>query len=87
MTDSFLVIAHDIYEQTVYNLTDFMLDTLLSKGYRPVTVGECLGDPVENWYISSSGSTFVSAGSSITSPSPAGLPRCIKCHGSTGNSE
>jgi peptidoglycan/xylan/chitin deacetylase (PgdA/CDA1 family) len=47
---SWLVIAHDVHEQTVHNLTEHMLKRLLSDGYRPVTVGECLGDPKEFWY-------------------------------------
>jgi len=56
-TDEWLAIAHDIHYQTAYNLTDYMLSTLTQLGYRAVTVGECLGDPVANWYRSSSGST------------------------------
>ncbi|KAI5787272.1 hypothetical protein EDC01DRAFT_661196 [Geopyxis carbonaria] len=51
-TQQWLAIAHDIHEQTVYNLTAFMLTTLETAGYRAVTVGECLGDPVANWYRS-----------------------------------
>ena len=47
---SWLVIAHDVHEQTVRNLTEHMLKRLLSDGYRPVTVGECLDDPQEFWY-------------------------------------
>jgi hypothetical protein len=31
-------------------LVEYMLKGLLSKGYKPVTVGECLGDPKANWY-------------------------------------
>lgn len=53
-TDSFLEIGHDIHEQTVYNLTEYMLTSLEAKGFRAVTVGECLGDPAENWYRQSS---------------------------------
>lgn len=49
-TDDALVIAHDIHEQTVHNLTEYMLQGLQTRGYRAVTVGECLGDPVANWY-------------------------------------
>lgn len=49
-TDSALVIAHDIHEQTVHNLTEYMLEGIQSRGYRTVTVGECLGDPDTNWY-------------------------------------
>ncbi|KAF2461186.1 hypothetical protein BDY21DRAFT_383901 [Lineolata rhizophorae] len=48
--DDWLVISHDIHEQTAYNLTAYMLETLLAQGFQPVTVGECLGDPAENWY-------------------------------------
>ncbi|KAI2609768.1 carbohydrate-binding module family 18 [Hypoxylon fragiforme] len=48
--DDALVISHDIHEQTVHNLTEYMLLGLQSRGYRAVTVGECLGDPVANWY-------------------------------------
>lgn len=49
-TDSFLVISHDIHEQTAHNLTSYMLDMLQAKGYRAVTMGECMGDPPANWY-------------------------------------
>lgn len=49
-TKSFLEIGHDIHYQTVYNLTDYILTSLQQKGYNAVTVGECLGDPKENWY-------------------------------------
>jgi hypothetical protein len=47
-TNSFLVIGHDIHQQTVYNLTEHMLQRFA--GRRMVTIGECLGDPRENWY-------------------------------------
>ncbi|RAH69126.1 chitin deacetylase CDA6 [Aspergillus aculeatinus CBS 121060] len=45
-----LVIAHDVHEQTVHNLTEHMLKKLTAEGFRPVTVGECLGDPPKYWY-------------------------------------
>ncbi|KAL2164484.1 hypothetical protein VTH06DRAFT_3700 [Thermothelomyces fergusii] len=48
--DSFLQIEHDIHYQTVYNLTEYILASLVAHGYRAVTVGQCLGDPAENWY-------------------------------------
>ncbi|KAI0550257.1 carbohydrate esterase family 4 protein [Xylaria curta] len=47
---SYLQIEHDIHYQTVYNLTDYFLTSLFKSGYRSVTVGQCLGDPPENWY-------------------------------------
>ncbi|RDW89567.1 hypothetical protein BP6252_01599 [Coleophoma cylindrospora] len=49
-TSSFLEIEHDIHYQTVYNLTDYILASGSKKGFKFVTVGECLGDPVANWY-------------------------------------
>ena len=52
----YITISHDIHYQTVYNLTNYMLDYLQFLKYkRPVTVGECLGDPPENWYRNASG--------------------------------
>lgn len=47
---SWMVIGHDVHEQTVHNLTEHMLKTLMNHGYRAVTVGECLNDPKEFWY-------------------------------------
>ncbi|KAL2354375.1 chitin binding protein [Cryomyces antarcticus] len=70
-TADYLVIGHDIHYQTAYNLTAYMLDTLLAKGYKPVTVGECLGDPQANWYRSAPGSVFTSATATPTSTSSA----------------
>jgi peptidoglycan/xylan/chitin deacetylase (PgdA/CDA1 family) len=46
----YLVIAHDVHEQTVHNLTAHILHTIHDAGYRPVTVGECLDDPRDFWY-------------------------------------
>ena len=45
-----LGIEHDTVYQSVYNLTEYMLESLVRNGFRSVTVGECLGDPEENWY-------------------------------------
>ncbi|KAB8075167.1 hypothetical protein BDV29DRAFT_172391, partial [Aspergillus leporis] len=47
---SWLVIAHDVHEQTVHNFTEHMLKRISRDGYKIVTVGECLGDPPEYWY-------------------------------------
>jgi peptidoglycan/xylan/chitin deacetylase (PgdA/CDA1 family) len=59
--NEWLSIAHDIHAQTAYNLTDYMLSTLTSLGYKAVTVGECLGDPAANWYRTSAGGGVVSS--------------------------
>ncbi|KAF6822675.1 chitin deacetylase [Colletotrichum plurivorum] len=47
-TDNFLVIGHDIHQQTVYNLAEYMLQRFKAK--KMVTLGDCLGDPKQNWY-------------------------------------
>ncbi|QPH02642.1 hypothetical protein C2857_006856 [Epichloe festucae Fl1] len=49
-TNSYIILCHDVHEQTVYNLTSFVVNLARERGYRLVTVGECLGDPRENWY-------------------------------------
>ena len=57
-TDDFLVIAHDIHQQTAEVLVEHMLKAIKEKGYRAVTVGECLGDSKENWYRVDAGATL-----------------------------
>src|SRR4051794_18257623 len=47
---NYLQIEHDIHQQVVYNLTDYILQNMYLAGYRSVTVGDCLGDPRQNWY-------------------------------------
>ncbi|EUC42947.1 carbohydrate esterase family 4 protein [Bipolaris oryzae ATCC 44560] len=59
-----LAIAHDIHEQTALNLTGYMLEYLKSKGYRGVTMGECMGEPEANWYRKT--------GETVTPPSNGG---------------
>lgn len=51
-SDSKLVLAHDIHERTVYEFAEWMIDTAKERGYKLVTVGECLGDSKDNWYRS-----------------------------------
>ncbi|KAF4456018.1 hypothetical protein F53441_1739 [Fusarium austroafricanum] len=63
--NQYIVLAHDVHAQTVRNLTSFMIDTAQDRGYRLVTVGECLGDPKENWYRPAS------RGRDVTSTEPA----------------
>lgn len=67
-----LAIAHDIHETTAYELTEYMLQRLNALGYRAVTVGECLGDPVANWYRSGSGTPPPTT--TTTSTPPASTP-------------
>ncbi|CAG8978235.1 hypothetical protein HYALB_00010726 [Hymenoscyphus albidus] len=49
-TNEFLLIAHDIHNTTAEVLTEYMLQGIAARGYRPVTVGTCLGDDQANWY-------------------------------------
>lgn len=46
----FISLAHDIHERTVTELAQFLIDETRAAGYQLVTMGECLGDPVANWY-------------------------------------
>jgi peptidoglycan/xylan/chitin deacetylase (PgdA/CDA1 family) len=66
-TGSRLAIGHDIHEQTALNLTGYMLSYLKSKGYRGVTMGECMGEPEANWYRTSG-----EGGGSTTPPPTSG---------------
>jgi hypothetical protein len=49
-TSSFIVLAHDIHQQTVADLVPYMIAQLKALGYTTATMGECLNDPPENWY-------------------------------------
>lgn len=90
-TSEYLVIGHDIHNQTAHNLTAYMLEQVLAQGYKPVTVGECLGDPEANWYRNSTGSVFTSSTAIATSTStsaavsPTAVSTDATCGGSTGS--
>ncbi|KAK1984515.1 polysaccharide deacetylase [Colletotrichum cereale] len=75
--NSYIELSHDVHYQTVFNLTQFMIDTAKARGYRLVTVGECLNDPKENWYrpaggAISSGIVPQSTRTSTTTSAPTG---------------
>lgn len=53
-----IVLAHDIQEQTVLELAEHMLERAKTEGWKYETVGGCLGDAEENWYIQSSASKY-----------------------------
>jgi hypothetical protein len=49
----YLSIQHDVVEQSVSNLSAYYFDVIKAKGWKGVTVGECLGDiDRSNWYRS-----------------------------------
>jgi hypothetical protein len=84
-----LAIAHDIHELTALNLTGYMLDYVYRKGWTAVTVGECMNDPVANWYRDSTPGVKPSAtpSSSVPVPTPTG-PTSLdgSCGGPSGQS-
>lgn len=45
-----LALAHDTKMYTAHELVPHMIAELKKRGLKGVTVGECLGDPKENWY-------------------------------------
>jgi hypothetical protein len=52
----YIALDHDTHYQTTHNLTTFMLEYLRSMNFsKSVTVGECMGDPPENWYRKAGG--------------------------------
>jgi peptidoglycan/xylan/chitin deacetylase (PgdA/CDA1 family) len=54
----YLSIQHDIVQQSVTNLSSYYYGLIQQKGWKGVTVGECLGDTDEsNWYRSFNDST------------------------------
>jgi hypothetical protein len=69
-TDNMLSLSHDTHYQTVYNLTEYMLQTIAAFGYgTSVTVGECLDDPPANWYRAA-GTPLVCVTQGTTTPPP-----------------
>jgi len=72
---AWLDIQHDIHEQTANNLTEYMLQTLQSLGYTGVTVGECLGDPVANWYRTAGGAGTATSTATSSAPTSTGTKK------------
>jgi hypothetical protein len=89
-TGDWLVISHDILEQTATNLTAYMVTTGLAAGWKFVTVGECLNDPAANWYRTLGGGSLftstASAAASSTVSSATATPTAASPDGSCGGS-
>jgi hypothetical protein len=81
--DNFLQIEHDIQYQTVYNLTDYILASLSSHGYRAVTVGDCLADPQANWYRAA-GSAVPTGTTTSTGSTPTDTGKTVSVDGNCG---
>lgn len=54
--NDYLSIQHDLVQQSVANLSPYYFDLIKAKGWKGVTVGECLGDAPANWYRTPGGS-------------------------------
>ena len=50
-TGGSIALSHDIHETPVNALAPLMIQEARAKGLKMVTVGECLGDPREGWYV------------------------------------
>lgn len=46
----YISLEHDVHQYTVTSFAEYAIQNAQAKGYRVVTVGECLGDFVGNWY-------------------------------------
>jgi peptidoglycan/xylan/chitin deacetylase (PgdA/CDA1 family) len=51
-SSSYIVLNHDIHRETAYTLAEYEIRRIQARGFRAVTVGECLGDDRANWYRS-----------------------------------
>ncbi|KAI5460483.1 polysaccharide deacetylase [Mariannaea sp. PMI_226] len=64
-----ICLMHDVHENTATKLVPEIISIVKDRGLRAVTVGQCLGDPEENWYRTSRGSSGASSGSSSSKSS------------------
>ncbi|KAF3005661.1 hypothetical protein E8E13_004122 [Curvularia kusanoi] len=81
-SDSKLSIAHDIHELTALNLTVTMIETLQARGFKGVTMGECMNDPAANWYRDS---TAAPPASTTATTAPTATPTgVVSTDGSCG---
>ncbi|KAF9135882.1 hypothetical protein BGW39_010697 [Mortierella sp. 14UC] len=69
-TDSFILLQHEIHQFSVENLADVVIDAILKKGYRFVSMEECIGEPA---YLE--GSVLPTKSSTpVTPTATSGLP-------------
>ncbi|KAF9987901.1 hypothetical protein BGZ75_010309 [Mortierella antarctica] len=45
-----IVLQHEVNQVTALQVAPMAIDLALVRGFKVVTVGECLGDPSRNWY-------------------------------------
>jgi peptidoglycan/xylan/chitin deacetylase (PgdA/CDA1 family) len=84
-TDDKLAIAHDIHELTALNLTVTMIETLQARGFKGVTMGECMNEPEANWYRDSTPGTPTPSSTRVSSTGPTSTPTgAVSTDGSCG---
>lgn len=83
---SYIELSHDVHYNTVINLTEYMIKTSLSRGYRLVTVGECMGDPPANWYRDAGGLGNKAVAVPSSAASSTGAPSSSSNGGSSSSS-
>jgi peptidoglycan/xylan/chitin deacetylase (PgdA/CDA1 family) len=85
--NAYIELSHDTQYQTAINLTEHMITVARSRGYRLVTVGECLGDAKENWYRNAvtpvpTSTTSTTTSSTASSPPAASTSLVVSTDGS-----
>ncbi|KAG0073324.1 hypothetical protein BGZ89_006617 [Linnemannia elongata] len=72
-TDSFILLQHEIHPFSVEHLADVVIDAILKKGYRFVSMEECIGEPA---YLEGSvvPTTATTAPVTPTATSSTGIP-------------
>lgn len=86
-SDSRLAIGHDIHELTALNLTVTMIETLQARGFKGVTMGECMNDPKANWYRDSTPGTGTPTSTATSGPAPTGAVSTDGSCGSAGKNQ
>ena len=82
----YLSIQHDIVQQSVTNLSTYYYDLIAAKGWRGVTVGECLNDPQSNWYRTPGATSTSSSSSTQRSSIVTGTPKTAAATASSAQS-
>ncbi|KAG0210127.1 hypothetical protein BGX28_009668 [Mortierella sp. GBA30] len=78
-TDSFILLQHEIHKFSVDVLADRVIDAVLKKGYRFVTMEECIGEPP---YLD--GSVLPSVSGALPSATPTTASGGVPGSSSTG---
>lgn len=91
-SQSKLAIAHDIHELTALNLTVTMIETLQARGFKGVTMGECMDEPEANWYRDSTPGTTTPSSTRVSSTvrptsTPTGAVSTDGTCGTQGNNQ